>query len=186
MKLLSFALGLILLLATPALATNGGTQATLLGDQFNMNQGAKQGLVEAKLGDKLIKETVHTLKLQYSFAVQGGAIGAINLVGEDGKAAKLPKGAIVRDCLIDVVTAPTSGGAATIAFGTGQAANDLKAATAIASITGLVACVPVGTAATAIKLTLDRTPTITVAAFALTAGKFYVHIEYLMSSTTVP
>lgn len=174
------ALLLALLVSTTAFATNGGLRATLLGDQFSLNQETS-----APLGDRLIKETVHTLKLQYNFADQGGTIGAINLRGEDGKSARLPKGAIIRDCIIDVVTTPV-GATATIAIGTGQAANDLKAALAVASYTGLVACVPVGTAASAIKLTADRTPTMTVATAALTAGKFYVLVDYVLSSTTIP
>jgi hypothetical protein len=54
-------------------------------------------------------------------------------------------------------------------------------ATAFSAYTGLVAGVPVGTAATAIKLTADVKPTITIATAALTAGKLNVHIKYQIS-----
>lgn len=149
--------------------------------EHKLNQASAQAMVETQLGTTLFREQIHTLKATYDFAKQGGAVSAIQLLGPDGKAAVLPKGAIVRDCLIDVLTAPTSGGGATIALGTGQAATDLKAATAIGSYTGLVTCVPVGTAATAIKLTADRTPTATIATAALTAGKINVLIHYELS-----
>ena len=149
--------------------------------EHKLNQASTQAMVETQLGTLLFREQVHTLKATYDFAKQGGVQGAIQLLGPDGKPAKLPKGAIVRDCLIDVLTAPTSGGGATIALGTGQTATDLKAATAIASYTGLVACVPVGSAATALKLTADRTPIATVATADLTNGKINVLIHYELS-----
>jgi hypothetical protein len=50
-----------------------------------------------------------------------------------------------------------------------------------------MACVPVGSAATSIKLTANRTPTITIttasttATHSLTAGKINVFIQYLLS-----
>ncbi len=149
--------------------------------EHKLNQASPNALAETQLGTLLFREQVHTLKATYDFAKQGGVQGAIQLLGPDGKPAKLPKGAIVRDCLIDVLTAPTSGGGATIALGTGQTATDLKAATAIASYTGLVACVPVGSAATAVKLTADRTPIATVATADLTNGKINVLIHYELS-----
>ncbi|MBL7716584.1 MAG: hypothetical protein JNL01_14060 [Bdellovibrionales bacterium] len=148
--------------------------------EHKLNQASTQAMAETQLGTLLFREQVHTLKATYDFAKQGGVQGAIQLLGPDGKAAKLPKGAVVRDCLIDVLTTPV-GGSATIALGTGQTATDLKAATAIASYTGLVTCVPVGTAATAIKLTADRTPIATVATSDLTTGKFNVLIHYELS-----
>lgn len=156
-------------------------QKELLDKEFRLNQFGPQGSTEAQVGTALIKEKSHILKASYDFAKQGGLQGTISLLVEDGKPAKLPSRAIVKDVLIDVLTAPTSGGAATIALSTGQAANDLKAATAIASYTGIVAGVPVGSAATSIKLTADRTPNMVVATADLTAGKFNVLIEYFFS-----
>ncbi len=149
--------------------------------EHKLNQASPGAMAETQLGTTLFREQVHTLKAVYDFAKQGGAVGTVSLLGPDGKAAVLPKGAIVRDCLIDVLTAPTSGGSPTIALGTGQTGTDLKAATAIASYTGLVVCIPIGTAATAIKLTADRTSTATIATAALTAGKFNVLIHYELS-----
>lgn len=135
---------------------------------------------QVRLGDLMMYKKVQIMRAQYKFASLGGAVSTVTLLDLDGKAAVLPSGAIVVNCLIDVVTAPTSGGAATVALGTGQAGNDLKAATAIASYTGLVACVPVGSAATSIKLTANRSPTATIAVAALTAGEINVLIHYLV------
>lgn len=178
---------LALLLATPAHAQRGGTRAQLEGDLFDINNMTPTGSA-AQLGEKVVNESVHTLRAYYSFGVQGGTFTttAITLRGTDGKAAKLPKGAIVRNCVLDFVTAATSLGSATISVGTGQSASDLKSALAVASATGLVACVPDGTVATAIKLTADRTPTVTIGTASLTAGKLWVVITYEMSKSTVP
>jgi hypothetical protein len=132
------------------------------------------------LGTQLVSNKIQLLKCQYDFSKQGGVVGTISLKGPDGANCALPTKAIVNDVLIDVLTAPT-GATATIAVGTGQATNDIKAATAVASFTGLMDGVPVGSAATSIKLTADRTPTMTIATANLTAGKFNVFIEYLLS-----
>lgn len=148
---------------------------------FDLNRASPGAMQKHALGSLVTEQKVWTLKAVYDFSKLGGAIGTVVLKGPDGLNAVLPKGAVIRDCLIDVVTAPTSGGSATIALGTGQSGTDLKSATAIASYTGLVACVPVGTAATAIKLTADRSPTATIATAALTAGKINVFIDYTLS-----
>jgi hypothetical protein len=181
MKKLFALLALSLAVCSSAFAVGAKTRADWLGMEQALNLSATAGPSNL-IGTKMVKEVMHTLKATYDFSVSGGAIGAITLLGEDGKAAKLPKNAIVRDCIIDVITAPTSGGSATIALGTGQSATDLKAATAIATYTGLLACVPVGSAATAIKLTADSTMSATIATAALTAGKINVWVDYSVSS----
>jgi hypothetical protein len=131
------------------------------------------------LGTALDKH-VNSLKCTYDFANQGGAIGDIALKDFAGNNAVIPSGAIIRDVIIYVETALTSGGSATIAV-KAQSAADLKAATAVASysLAAVLAGVPVGTAATAIALTADRTVTITVAVAALTAGKMHVYVDYV-------
>jgi hypothetical protein len=147
--------------------------------EWTMNHSGPKA-AQVQLGTLLTRNKVHVIRATYDFAVQGGAIGSVNLKDFDGNAAKLPLGAIIKQVLIDVVTAPTSGGAATIAL-TAQSAGDLKAATAIASYTGLVAGVPVGSAATMIKLTAERTISATIATAALTGGKINVLIEYYLT-----
>lgn len=173
-------MALIAAFASPALAA---TQASINGDEFGLNLASPNMMAQKKLGTKLMKETLRSVEFTYKYASQGGAIGTIPLLSvSDGLQSHLPKNAIIRNCVIDVVTAPV-GTSATIAFGTGQSATDLKAATAITSLTvGLVACIPVGTAGTAIKLTADTSPYITVATTALTAGEIHVIVDYSLSN----
>src|SRR5687768_17258750 len=58
----------------------------------------------------------------YDFATDGGAVGAINLRGD-----QIPSGAVVLDTIIDVKTVVTSGGAATVSLGL-NTATDVRAA----------------------------------------------------------
>ncbi len=142
-----------------------------------------------QIGAQVVRRSMRVAKGVYDFAVQGGAISTISLYDPAlGKSQPLilPPSAIVSRVLIDVITAPTSGGSATIAVGTGVAVNDLKTATAVASFTGLLDGIPVNTAATSIKIASTTTlpgqkPSMTIATAALTAGKFNVHIEYYLS-----
>lgn len=154
--------------------------------KFLMNQGYGSA---AQLGTHVTDKKVHILKAQWDYSQVGGASGSISLRDVDNKAAVLPDNAIITDCIIDVITAPTSSGGApgpTVALSTGQSAGDLKAAAAYSGYTGLMACIPVGTAATSIKLTANRTPTITIttgsitATHSLTGGKIDVLIQYLL------
>lgn len=114
------------------------------------------------------------VKATYDFAVHGGAVGDIPLDLD------LPPNAVVYDGLVDVITAPTSGGAATVALKI-EGAADLLAATAISSVTGQLDTVPNGAAANAVKTTDTRTLTVTVATAALTAGKMNIFLKYYLS-----
>lgn len=113
-------------------------------------------------------------KVSYDFATDGGPIGdtTLDLV--------LPDNAIIYTGFVDVLTAPTSGGSATVALKI-QGAGDLIAATAIASFTGQLNLVSDGAAANVVKLTAQRTATVTVAVAALTAGKFNLYLQYFQS-----
>lgn len=133
-----------------------------------------------RLGEELHK-TVNVVKALYSFAIQGGAVGSVNLVDSvTGLAVKLPSGAIITKSWIDVLTTPTSGGSATIAL-TANSAGDILAALAMDSLTGIYAGVSTGVAANMKKMTAERTLLATIAVAALTAGKFNVFVEYVLS-----
>lgn len=112
----------------------------------------------------------------YDFAVDGGAVGDITLRGDT-----IPSGAIIRDALLHVDTVPTSGGAATIAIRT-EGAADINNADAISgapwSTVGAKRADFTATTAP-IKTTADRGIVATVAAAALTAGKFRVVVFYV-------
>lgn len=162
-----------------------GSNAAEHAAEFQMNHGS--GLAKNELGKQVFQNQERDLKVTYDFTKLGGAVGTYKLpfyatAGSTGEPSRtLPKGAIITGCYIDVLTAGTTSASGTIALSTGQGAGDLKAATAAASYTGIVACIPVGSAATVIKLTADSVPTATIATGAITAGKFNLHIQYMLS-----
>lgn len=155
---------------------------TLAQDQaatFDLNRASPGAMVKHALGSRVVDDQVRLITATYDFSIQGGAIGTGNLVNAATKQpVRLPKGAIIIDCIIDVLTAGTTSASGTMAL-TAQSAADIKAALAAASYTGRLACIPLGTAATAIKLTADRTLTYTIATGALTNGKWDVKIQYV-------
>ena len=116
----------------------------------------------------------------YDFAVNGGAISAINL------GVTLPDNAIVCGGFIDVVTTCTTAGAdaGTMAIHV-HGANDIVVAVAVSAATdwdaGLHAIVPKANTpeSTGIKLTAARAVTATIATQVFTAGKFHVFLYYL-------
>lgn len=121
---------------------------------------------------------------EYDFDVDGGAIGAINLRGAgNGGANTIPDDAIICEVLTESIDAVTSAGAATIALGITGNADAFEAATAISdnsydtagTIDAKANELPLKTAAAVNVIA-------TVADFALTAGKFHVHVEYLPGS----
>lgn len=196
MKLLSTFLAVIFSMF--ASLSFADTDQRELGAMLSFNHGS--GWQNYQVGTKLIGQTIRDLKVTYDFSVLGGAISTklpliisatagnpqekasqTSSAGGSRLSPALPKNAIVVGCYVDVITAPTSGGSATIAISTGQAAADLMAATAKASFTGIMACIPTGSAASSIKLTADSQPYIAIATAALTAGKFNVHILYALS-----
>jgi len=122
-----------------------------------------------------LEPTKRVAYFEYDFASDGGAVGTISLRGD-----RLPNDAVVNDGMVHVNTALTSGGSATIALHILNAA-DVLAATAVASFSAnaLLDVVPVSTAATSIRATSGGLGlTMTIAAAALTAGKFTVAVEY--------
>lgn len=121
----------------------------------------------------------YVAKGAYDFAADGGAIGTFDL------GVTIPDNAIITDAWVDVLTTLTSAtDAATIALHT-ETANDIVSAVAISAATdwdaGLRAGIPVGTVATMKKMSAARALTATVAVEDLTAGKFNVFVEYVLS-----
>lgn len=129
----------------------------------------------------------------YDFAVDGGAVGAINLHAKAGKGV-LPVGAIIKAVTAKVVTAFTSGGSATLVWGNGDDADGYSGATiAVASLTDNALFngwdngaallwddtndhqIPVNVADAA-----DGQFIVTIGTAAMTAGKALFLVEYLM------
>lgn len=128
----------------------------------------------------------HTLKEatgEYDFAVDGGAVSTITLRSAPGYSVgnDIPLGAVIVGGFVEVDTAFTSGGSATVAVNS-EGAGDLVAAAAIGgapwSTTGRKDLVPDFTGAATVKTTAQRRLAITIATAALTAGKARVVIYY--------
>jgi hypothetical protein len=116
-----------------------------------------------------IVDARYTVHAEYDFAADGGVQGDIAMRGQ-----KVPQGVAIVDSLIKVLTAPTSGGAATIAIKT-EGAADVQSAAAISGAPWSTLGSKRGTLdadTTPVTTTAERTPTITVATADLTAGKF--------------
>jgi hypothetical protein len=148
-----------------------------------MNLGNTRG-PSVQLGYQVVSNKEQLLKCKYDFAIQGGSSASpINLKAVDGANCWLPINALVVGGFIDVLTNPLSNGSASISVGTGKSASavDLKAATAKASFTGRLDVIPVRTAATSIKMTAAQVPIMQITTAPLTAGKFNVFIQYLLS-----
>lgn len=147
-----------------------------------LNQPGWENHRKAIVGDQMTYKKVQVLRARYDYSVLGGSsASAIVLKDMDGKDAALPKGAIITKALIYVTTLvnPT---AATVALG-GEAANDLKTATAASSYSpGFVASAVTGaTASQSFKMTTNKPVKATVGVNALTAGKFDIYVEYYVT-----
>ena len=92
-------------------------------------------------------------------------------------AVTIPDNAIVIDGHVDVISAVTSDGSATVAIGL-VAANDLLTATGKASL-GAKAQLPMAVDTTPIKLEAAKAVTVTVGTAALTAGKINGYIIWI-------
>lgn len=114
----------------------------------------------------------------YNFATLGGAQGDISL------GVTIPSGAIITRTYLDIITGVTSAGSATVAIKS-EGAADLLVVTAKASLgAGLYEGKADGTVANMVKCTAARALTVTVGTADLTAGKFYLFVEYVQSSAT--
>jgi len=119
-------------------------------------------------------------RAHYDFAVDGGAIGTFT----PAQTAALPSKAIIAGGVIDVITPFTTSASGTMGIGTsaGSSNTSIKAQLAAASYTGLVAVVPLYTAATMVKLTAAGNITCTIATGALTAGKANIILAYYIGT----
>jgi hypothetical protein len=158
----------------------GGNELVVAsGGVVDIQEGAVVRMADGYSADGLGMTRV--ARATYDFAEHGGVIGPI------GSGVTLPDNAIILRGMVDVATTcQTAGGdAGTMAIHV-QGAGDIVAAIAVNNANpgpwdaGLHDVIPVGTAATAIKLTAPREITFTIAGQAFTAGKFTVWLEYVL------
>jgi hypothetical protein len=132
------------------------------------------------VGD-IVDEKVGVLVGYYDFAVQGGAVGVVNLLKDLtnlGSTLVLPSGAIIKQVAVQILTAFTStGGTGTVAL-TANSSGDLLAAVDADTLSGVSAGIPAGAAANMVVLTAERTLKLAIATAAITAGKCAVYVEY--------
>ena len=130
------------------------------------------------------KGEIHSKEYLYDFSVDGGAVGAIDLSAKAGY-KKLPEGAIVKSVHAKVVTACTSGGSATLSWGTNADKDGYSgSAKAVAALTA-------NAAFSGEKDSADLLPScvatdkgefeVEIAVAALTAGKVYFAVEYYLA-----
>lgn len=138
-------------------------------------------IINAFLGKGYGGNRMKFVRADYDFAVQAGVQGTIALLGQ----TVIPSGAIIMGGFINITTAVTSAGAATIAVQI-ESAGDVVATTGKASwttsppIKNILPADTSGsiTASTLIKTTAARDISIVIATADLTAGKFQVVINY--------
>lgn len=126
----------------------------------------------------VIKSKLLSEEYVYDFAVDGGAIGNIDLSAKEGYKL-LPAGAIVQEVHSWVETACTSGGSATVSWGDGSdvdgysgTAKAVAALTLNAAFAGAGALVP--------SYAVNEEFTVSIAVAALTAGKVRFIVSYYL------
>ena len=159
------------LIAAPALSSDGA---------YELN---KRSSVDRKYstGTKLYDAQQFGVKGTWSFATHGATTATdLPLEDHEGNSVVLPTGAIIRDCLIDVVTQPAPD-SVNVALSS-SAVGDLKAGAFAASYpVSRIACTPVGTVGTMIKLASEGILKIRLGSETPTAGKINVWVEYVLS-----
>lgn len=120
---------------------------------------------------------IKTARGDYSFAVDGGAVSTIPLMGATG----IPSGSIVLGGFLEVTTAVVGAGASLgIQI---EAAGDTVAVAAVSgapwSTTGRKSIIPAFTGATTLKTTAARDISAVISAAVLTAGVFSVVVFYV-------
>ena len=134
-----------------------------------IDEGGQKGLV--KDGHQPLNLLVAT----YDFSTMGGATGSSIHLGQS-----LPSGAVITKSFIDVITAPAGTGASLV-VSTGEAYGDVKALTEIPDFTGSLDGVSTGAASLFKPVTAERGIYVDVIQANLTAGKFKVYLQYVMS-----
>jgi hypothetical protein len=122
---------------------------------------------------------VQIARARYDFAVEGGAVGQVNL-----SADQLPAGAVVLGGFVDVIT-PVTGAGASVSVDL-EGVGDIMAAAAISgapwSTAGRKSIIPAGTGATSVKTTVARNIKATISAAVVTAGVFDVYLRYIVTA----
>lgn len=174
----------ILILLASSLEAQAAPRFTDAEIKFMGDGSAKSAI---PLGSQLIDRSVRVLQCRYDRSVDSGAVGTVTLreATSNKSPCSLPDDAIITQVWVDTITTMTStGNNGTIAL-QANSAGDLLAtidADTIDDTTAIFAGVPVGTAATMVKLTAARDIKMVIATNAILTGKLNVFIEYVAKS----
>ena len=128
-----------------------------------------------------IHQKMGVTKAVYDFAVQGGTVGAIELLDDAGDPVVMPDNAIVFQTTIDILTAFVStGNNGTIALSL-VGANDILSAVDADTLSGVNDGVPDGSGAAMVKMTSALPLTLTFGTNNITAGKMNVFLFWILS-----
>lgn len=157
--------------------------------ELNIVDGVTSTATELNLLDESATEpadgafvaVMRMAKIEYDFATDGGAVSAIDL------GVTIPAEAIIVLASVEVITTATSSGDTATGAISVEGANDVVTAIAIsdgqnpwdAGVGPLIVVDPTD-ASTHVKATVARQVTFTIAVEAFTAGKFNVHIGYII------
>lgn len=170
-----------------ALVTTQIFGAVSNGRKYKLDHQMGQAAGEAQLGtlideggERGVVKDGHQAKTlavaTYDFSVLGGAT---TTSGGSSLGVTLPANAIITRSWVDVIT-PLVGSGSSISIGT-KAVGDVMALATASGMTTQIEGVSTGTAATMKKMTADTTVKYVNYYAPLTAGKFKVYIEYVMS-----
>lgn len=139
------------------------------------------GVIETGITEGVIGRGIKVARGDYSFAVDGGAVSTIPLIG----GTPIPSGSIILGGFLEVTTAVVGAGASLgIQI---EAAGDTVAVAAVSgapwSTTGRKSIIPAFTGATTLKTTAARDISAVISAAVLTAGVFKVVIFFLDPQT---
>lgn len=155
--------------------------------EFLLNNDGNEATRKAQLGTQITQKKLQVMKAQYNFSTLGGAIGTvINLVDVDGKAAKIPKNAVIGRALFDVLTPlrPVSGALVpTMSVGiTNQ--TDLYPLSGYTAYKNRFLGTPSGTST--LKTVTEENVRMTISGVAaLGQGRMNVFIEYYLSDPNI-
>ena len=127
--------------------------------------------------DELTAAHPKHLIFKYDFATDGGSQGSISLKDNNGVAQQIPAGAIITNSYIEVETAITSAGSATVAFGLLGNTDAFKAATAKGTLSANYVVAGANDLPLRTAVPIDVQATIAVAD--LDGGLFRIFVEYI-------
>lgn len=156
--------------------SNAVSKVPTANTEFLLNK--QMGSVGLKTNLGTVVRQAHTTAVgEWDYAQQGGAVGPISI------GVTLPNNAIIRNVLLDVITAPTSGGTHTTLNLTSENGQDLvNSAIKSAFPVGRKNGIPqFGTLSSYIKLTGQRVVSLHIAGAACTGGKIKFFIDYVVS-----